>query len=1026
MRRQITRLFSCLTLMLLMVPAAWAQNQVKGTVTDASTGEPLASASIIIKGAARGTLSDDNGNFSIAASSSDVLVITYIGFLTQEITVGSQTEISVKMDIDNFGIDEVVVVGYGTQKRSDLTGAVASLDATEFQDLPIQSVEQGIQGRLAGVQVTQTSGAPGGPLSIQIRGAGTTGDTEPLYVVDGYPISVGQQDGLGSSPLNTINPNDIESIEVLKDASATAIYGSRGANGVIIITTKRGRAGRISVNYDGYVGVQNVWKTLDLLGEDDYRDYLVEAYAARGVTPDSSDFPSAYATGVPGNNTDWQAEMFQTGVMTNHNVTVAGGSAGARFSLGTGYLYQEGTLRGTDFERVTLKLNTDFNLGKRIRVGTSTQLSYTDQNREKNLEGRREFEHMIKNTAGVPLFDESLLGGYGQAQNPDGHDAPNPVAIADLVVQRPRRYRMLGSVFAEADILTNLTYRINVGMDLFVGRGFGYTPNFSGVRGQFVRSGLSENYGLSLNPLIEHTLTYDLDFGKNNLVILVGATDQEFNFHTVSSQVNDLPNNEILAINNGTGFSRSIRTSLRSQLGRLNYNFDDRFLVTFNIRRDGSSKLRAENRYEVFPSASVGWRVSNEAFMDGVEFVSDLKIRASWGQIGNEKTLGAFPTVASLNNAALYTINGAEVPGVALSFLPNPNIRWETAEQFDIGIDLGMFNNRVLFTGDFFNRETLDLIVPIPVPQSLGFSNVAPVNAGTVRNRGVELALTFREFEGDFQYSFSGNITFIDNEVVSLGQGQPINGGGAFTLGNLTRTEEGNPIGAFFGYETDGIFQSQAEVDNHATQESTTAPGDFRFVDQPGLDADGNPIAPDGVINDDDRVFIGNPNPDVIYGLSGNISYKGFDLGFTAQGVAGNEIYNALGLWLEGMNQNFNYSARILDRWTPSNPSNEVPRAIIGDPSRNTRNSDRYIEDGSFFRMKNLTIGYSLPQTTIDASGFLQSARFYVTSQNLFTITNYSGFDPEIGGLGSNISRGIDIGTYPQSRSFLVGVQLGF
>ncbi|MEL6590516.1 MAG: SusC/RagA family TonB-linked outer membrane protein [Bacteroidota bacterium] len=1005
----------------IAVQAQSLQQTISGVVRNGD-GEALAGATVRGKGTNVGVLTDGEGKYSISlADDVEYLLISYIGFESQEVAINGRSNIDVTMVVEESYADEVVVVGYGSQKRSDLTGAVASIDADVYKDVPLQSFEQGIQGRLAGVLVTQTTGAPGAPISVQIRGVGTTGDTEPLYVIDGYPVSVGQQGSLGSSPLNTLNPNDIEAIEVLKDASATAIYGSRGANGVIIITTKRGSQGDVRVDYNGYIGTQSVWKRLDLLGEEDYRTYLIDAYAARGVTPDSADFPSAYATGVPGNNTNWQDEMFQSGIITDHNVTVGGGTEKARFSLGVGYLLNEGTLRNTDFQRTSVKLNSDFKIGKRIRIGESVQLGFTQQNREKNVEGRREFEHIIKNTAGVPLLDPTLEGGFGQAQNPDGHDAPNPVAISENTIIRPQRYRMLGSIYGEIDILKGLTYRINLGMDLFVSRNFSYNPTYANVRGQTVRSSLSEGYNLSVNPLIEHTLTYNVNFGASDLTLLVGATDQSFNFRTVNTQVQDLPNNEILAVINGTGFSQTIQTRLRSQLGRLIYNFDDRYLLTATVRRDGSSKLNPENRFDIFPSASIGWRISNEAFMANVAAVSDLKLRASWGQIGNEKTLGAYPTVASLNSAALYNFGGTEVPGVALSFLPNPNIRWEIAQQIDFGIDLGLFDNRILFTADYFDRETRDLIVPVPVPQSLGFSNVAPVNAGTIRNTGVELALTYRKLTGEFQYNISGNVTFLENEVISLGDnGQPIFGGSAFTLGNLTKTEEGQPVGAFFGFVTDGIFQSQAEVDAHATQTPETSAGDIRFRDISGPEG-----IPDGIINDDDRVFIGNPNPDLIYGATLSANYKGFDLSLNLQGVSGNEIYNALGLWLEGMNQNFNYSTVVNDRWTPSNTDTDVPRAIIGDPNANTRNSDRYIEDGSFMRIKNFTIGYTIPTGTGGLS-YLRNARFYVSSQNLLTVTNYSGFDPEIGGLGSNISRGIDIGTYPQPRSFLLGAQLSF
>ncbi|MEO1449445.1 MAG: SusC/RagA family TonB-linked outer membrane protein, partial [Bacteroidota bacterium] len=677
---------------LLQVAMVQAQT-ISGTV-QASDGSPLIGASVIVKGTPRGVLTDGEGKFTLQASQGDILSISYIGYETQEVTVGTEDNISVSMVEADNTLSEVVVVGYGTQRREDLTGAIGSVNVDELADVPLVSVEQGIQGRVAGVNVTQGTGAPGGPMRVQIRGVGTTGDTEPLYVIDGYPVTVGSQGDLGTSPLTTLNPNDIESIDVLKDASAAAIYGARAANGVVIITTKRGKAGAVKVDFSAKAGVQTPWRRLDLLGEKDYVEYVVEKYANDPNTT-VDDIPANLRdpNNLPGNNTDWQDELFRTAPMQDYNASITGGNENASFNLGLGYFDQQGTMLGTYFKRLSIKLNSDYKINKRIRVGESVLVSQTEKRVEGNLGGRRQLEHLVKQAASVPVFDESFQGGYGAPVTDDGQDARNPVMVADLYENIPRQYRVLGTLYGEVDILDGLTYRINLGVDVFIGRGYNYNPVYEGTRRLLIQSNFSENYGLTVNPLIEHTLNFNRSFGDHNLGLLIGVTDQSFNNRSISGSVIDLPNNTVRSLSAGQNPTLSgflFESRLRSQLARLTYGYADKYLLTANVRRDGSSRLNPDNRYDIFPSASLGWRVSKESFMESVSFVSDLKLRASYGIIGNDKTAPIYNTL-NLDNVFNYNFNGVLANGVTQGSLINPDLRWEISEQTNFGADIGLW-----------------------------------------------------------------------------------------------------------------------------------------------------------------------------------------------------------------------------------------------------------------------------------------------------------------------------------------------
>ena len=1018
-------------LALLAMSVGYAQDQtISGTVTSEEEG-PLPGVNVLVKGTTLGTVTDLDGNYRISAPNEEsILVFSSIGYTSQEIAVGNQSAIDVVLVPDVQSLSEVVVVGYGTQERRDLTGAVSSVDAEELKNVAITSVEQGLQGRVAGVNIVQQSGQPGAAMQVQIRGIGSIGNSEPLYVIDGVPV-INDNNATGSSStnaLNSINPSNIASIEILKDASAAAIYGARAANGVVLITTKRGEAGEAKVQLDAYTGIQEPWRLLELTDINGYKEISDEL-------TDNAGLPRVVALQQPEelvNRTNWQDEMFGTAPINSINLGVSGGSETAQFNVSGNYMKQEGILRETDFDRFSLRVNTDFTKG-RFKFGESMAFSRTKAN-----ELTTNFFAIIHYPPNRPVFDEDNVGGYSGNRIIDEQDANNPVGEAELFTDQTTRYRVIGNIYGEYEIVDGLSYRLNLGGDFIYGNRYRYRPPYQfGDRRNQPFATIDEENAYSLSPLIENTLNYSKTFGKHDLGVLVGYTRQSYERrraraqgrNTVNSVVRVLDGvNEVPAVEGGLE-----EFALVSYLGRLTYSYADRYLLTANIRRDGSSRFSPGNKFGVFPSASVGWRISEESFMEGVGFVSDLKLRGSWGQTGFQE-IGNYGFQAELRNTLNYLIGGSLVTGVAQRDLAANNLVWETSTQTNIGLDIGLFNNRVLLNADYYIKETDDILIPVPptlISGVRGGNDSPTLNVGSVRNRGLELALTYRQSSGDFQYSITGNLATLDNEFLSLGGGQPITSG-EVNVTRVTRIDEGLPIGSFYGYVTDGIFQNEAEVEAHAEQPNAE-PGDIRFKDISGPDG-----VPDGVINADDRQYIGDPIPDITYGLSLNATYKGFDFNAFLQGVEGVELYYGYRYFAAGMLRPFNFEQRTLNRWTGPGTTNEIPRAIGGDPANNTRESDRFIGDGSFLRCRNLTLGYTVPFTTLEnIGGFFSNVRVYVTAQNLFTLTEYEGYDPEVGsqtngGEGNNgpdrasRGRGIDNGQFPQARTYMIGAQITF
>ena len=1030
-------LLSCLAFLLVIHTTHAQERSVSGTVTSEEEGT-LPGVNILVKGTTVGTVTDIEGNYRINVDSEDaVLVFSAVGYSSEEVAVGNQSTIDMLMQPDIKSLSEVVVIGYGTQERRDLTGSVSSVDAEDFKNMAMTSVEQGLQGRVAGVNVVQQSGQPGAGIQVQIRGIGSIGNSEPLYVIDGIPV-INDNGATGEAKFNalsTINPNDIESMEILKDASAAAIYGARAANGVVLITTKRGKAGEATIQLDAYTGIQEPWRLLELTDINGYKEISDEL-------TDNAGLPRVVALQRPEelvNKTDWQDEMFRTAPINSVNLSVSGGSEAARFSVSGNYMRQEGIIRETDFDRFSLRVNTDFTKGK-FKFGQSLSVSRTQAN-----DLTTGFFAIIHYPPNRPIFDPENIGG-SSGPNPslysgnriiDEQDANNPVGEAELFTDRTTRYRMLGNIFGEYEIFEGLTYRLNLGADFIYGNRYEYRPPYKfGDRRALPFAEIVDNNSYSISPLVENTLNYTRNFGEHNLGLLIGYTRQSYTQPSANARGRNTINSVVRVldgVNDVPVVSGSIdQFALVSYLGRLTYSFADRYLLTANIRRDGSSRFSPGNKFGIFPSASVGWRVSEEGFMEGVSFVSDLKLRGSWGQTGFQE-IGDYTFQTVLDNTVNYLFDGNVATGVAQRNLAPSDLRWETSTQTNFGIDLGLFNNQILINADYYIKQTDDILVPIPPTPSTGVNNSPTLNAGSVRNQGLEFALTYRKSAGDLQYSVSGNFATLNNEVLSLGGGQPIIGGNV-NVTRVTRIIEGFPIGHFFGYETAGIYQTQEDIDevNRIAQElqgdaeavfqPNAEPGDIRFVDQNN----------DGEINTDDKVYLGDPIPDLTYGLTLDASYKGFDVNLFLQGVEGIELYYGYRYFAEGMLRPFNFEQRTLNRWTGPGTSNEIPRAIGGDPANNTRESDRFIGDGSFLRCRNLTLGYTVPFNVLEnIGGFIANARIYATAQNLFTLTEYEGYDPEIGSQSDNPNqasrgRGIDGGQFPQARTYMLGIQVTF
>lgn len=1021
-------------MVLLSLPIL-GQKLVSGKIT-ASDGEGLPGVTIQIEGTMRGTISDIDGNYSVQASQEEVLIFSSIGFTTQKIQVGNQSQISIALEQDVQELEEFVVIGYGSRAKRDLTGSMVSMNAEELTATPVTSPEMALQGRAAGVTVVQNSGEPGASSSIRIRGTSSiTAGNEPLYVIDGIPIlsasgdaTTGQAKGNQLNPLATINTNDIVSMEVLKDASAAAIYGARGANGVILITTKRGKAGKAKVNFSTYKGVQVVTNQYELLNASQFAFFVNEASFNAGngrVYTDPTQF---------GEGTDWQEEVFQSAPIANYDLSVSGGSEKFTYSLSGNYFEQEGVIVGSDFKRYSSRINVDAKINSNFKIQNTLLASHV-RSRKVQTDDDAAFDGGAVTAAlsynpMLPLRfasgsfvdrnyrvadDGSII--INDSNNQPLNTAANPILKNLGSPSSSKLTRIIENLAGTLTIAKDFELRVSGGVDFSTSREDDFTPSATRSGGDaFGLAGSSS----SLTLLNENTLKYTKAVGVHDFDAVVGFTAQKTNISNLLAQAirfdtellgfHDLSLAEGVELNNGQS-----EFTFLSFLGRVNYVLKDKYLVTLTARRDGSSKFGANNKWGFFPSASVAWRISDEPIVDALNIFQDFKLRVGYGIVGNE-SIGPYLSLSPLIPVET-SFNEVLVFGFEPFFLPNADLKWESTEQLNIGADISVLEGRVNLTTDYYIKKTSDLLLSTQVPLYTGFGSVLG-NVGDLENKGFELSISTNNFVEEFKWNTSLNFSTNKNTILNLADRDSIpNASNLFGKGTWALLVEGQEVGTFYGYVADGIVQIGDNIESTpAFSGESLQPGDRKYKDING----------DGIISADaDRAFIGRAQPRYNFGIDNNFSYKGFDLNVFFQGVIGNDIMNFNKFLTERQNATSNISLEYFaNRWTPSNPSNEYPR--VTDRGLNAPISSAQVEDGSYLRLKSVTLAYNLPATLLQNLK-LSSARVYVTAKNLLTVTGYSGYDPEVSHFGqSPTNAGADLGGFPNSKMYSIGVNLSF
>lgn len=996
---------------------------VSGKVIDTS-GDPLPGVNVIEKGTNNGTTTDADGRYTLNVSPGAVLVATFIGYLPEEIAVDNRTLIDISMTPDIMQLNEVVVIGYGAVEKKDLTGSVGSVKKEDLAGAPINTFDQILQGRVAGVVFNQASGAPGGLTSIRIRGSNSiNAGNEPLYVIDGVPIinddegaSAGVARGSVLNALAALNPDDIESMEILKDASATAIYGARGANGVILVTTKRGKAGKNQLTLDTYYGVQEVIKKLDVLNAKEYAFLINEARYANGQAPLYPDPESL------GEGTDWQDEIFRTAPVMNVNLSASGGNEKSTYAISGSYFKQEGVIIKSDFERYSMRANLDNQISDKIRLGSNLSVSHLINNGVLTEDGG-----LLTGVVSAALSFNPILpvkdanGNYTYADDRNT-SLGNPVAEIMLSDNQRKSTRLLGNIYGEYEIIKGLTARVSLGADAFYNKeNLFVPPGLFKTKASNGEASVATIHGLTW--LNENTLTYKRTFDRHTFDGVIGFTSQLSQAELVRASALSFPNISLRyhALQVGedpqTPGTYTTRAGLVSYLGRVNYNFDDRFLLTLTGRVDGSSKFGPGNKYGVFPSGAFAWRLSKESFLQNVRPVDDLKLRVSYGLTGNQE-IPSNRTVALMTVTETLFDDATPRKGFAPSNLPNHNLKWETTAQLDVGIDATLFN-RLNITADYYHKKTSDLLVAIPVAAISGFTS-AFANIGELENKGFEFSVSANNKFGDLRWDPAFNISFNKTKVLDLkGNDRILNDFGTLIgISGWQIVLEGEELGAFYGYVFDGIVQEGENLDNvpKIPSNPNMAPGDRKYKD----------LNNDGFITEADKTIIGYAQPDFVFGFNNNFSYKGFDLNIFIQGSVGNDIANFNRAYLNSLNGNSNNLREVAaNRWTPQNPSNEYPRAAMvrTDVSGFT---STYVEDGTYVRLKNVSLGYRFSKPFISKAG-LNSLRLYVSAKNLLTLTNYTGYDPELNRFANdNLSQGADYGGYPTAKLYTVGLNIGF
>ena len=1009
---------------------------VSGTVTSLEESQPLIGVTIQEKGTGNGTTTDVNGMFRLEVTSSNaILMFRYTGYSDLEMPVGARPTLTITMGQKTSLLQDVVVTGYRKEIRSDISSSISSIKAKDIQNLVVVGIDQALQGQAPGVMVTQVTGSPGDDIAVRIRGAGTLGNNNPLYVIDGIPTT---------GNINMFSPSDIESIEILKDGAAAAIYGARAANGVVLITTKRGRAGKPIFTFDAYAGVQNAVNLPNLLNSKDFltirNEAITNSNALRNPANQLPTYDPAILDTLP--NNDWLDLVFDPAPIQHYSLSAMGGSENSSFYLSGEYHKQDGVFNGQSFDKYQVRFNGDIG-NDWFKVGNSISFSHTDR---KVIGASGDGFGQGNEPSGIryaliasPVFRNQYDDGsyvnvsaeLGDA-NLYGDGNANPVVFINNTDWTIKRYRMFGNVFAEFKLMEGLKLRTSLGGDMQ----FEQNKLFKERLSIAIYDPTSLNEGRVFNQTLvwNNTADFQRTFGNHRISTLVGMEAIQNRTDYLGASANNFRRTDPLfryinasdpeSIENISASGIATQWALLSYFAQAGYSFQNKYVVSAAIRRDGSSRFGGNNRWGVFPSVSAAWNISNEQFFQRVAFVSALKVRASWGQLGNQE-IGVYPYSSLVSTGDfVYNFGDQIVTGATILETGNDNIRWETSTQTNLGLDMSFWEDRLSVTADWYRKETKDILVRVPVPQAGGSQRPPFVNAATVENKGIELGITYRNRIEKFNYSIGANIASVKNKVLSIANGEPILGGFGLSDGPLTRTEPGYSVGSFYLYDMDGIFQTQEEIDASPFQSNNTRPGDVRFVDING----------DNVIDDKDRKHVGNPFPDFTYGVNLGFNWNNFDFSTLIQGIYGNDVYFLYGNFAyETQLRGFNSYDEILNRWTPTNTNTDIPRVSVDDRNGNRRASTRFLEDGSYMRLRNVTLGYNF-KDLMNWNG-IGSFRLYVTAQNALTFTKYPGLDPEIQanandtqglGLSSDLAVGVDWGTVPAPRTFIAGVTMTF
>ncbi len=994
-----------------------ADIKISGKVIDA-TGLGLPGATISIKNGKNLTTTDANGNFIVTVPEDATLMVSYIGYQTQEIAVAGKSQITITLKELAGTLNEVVVIGYGTQRKKDLTGAVSVINAKDISSIPVGGVDQIIQGKAAGVAVTQNTGAPGDAISVRIRGIGTINNNDPLYIIDGVPTKDG---------INEISPNDIQSINILKDASSAAIYGARASNGVVIVTTKRGSAGKAKLNVSAYTGVQSPQNLIKMANTAQYVAAFNTAAKNDGRAPITDSLARTFS------DVNWLKQVLKPAQVSNGQLSISGGNDNSQYIVSGNYFSQNGLIKNSAYNRFNLRTSINSTLSEYLKIGTNVNLAYS-KTRTVGTSGdgytgaaASVVRYALFRTPATPVYNANgqyvdLPANYNVLG-----DGINPVALADAANDNSYGYTILGDAFAELTPIKNLKIKSDIGLNLIQTDYKQFFETFGIDRFFNSPNSLAQSHTNELNYNWTNTATYDLTLGKHALNFLAGTEAIKTDVQAISASrttfVNQTPTFQYLDSGIGTqqnGGNES-HIGLFSLFGRIGYAYDDKYLASANFRRDGSSQLSPASPYENFYSGSLGWRVDKEDFMKNFKAISTFKLRASVGQLGNS-SIGNYPYTSLISGGFYYPFGGASNQGYSITSKGNPNIKWETSTQEDGGLDLGFLNNDLMLTVDYFIKNTSNVLLNLPEPSSAGNGGNPAVNAGKIRNQGLELELSYHHsLSSDLSYSIGGNFATLTNKVVSLAGGLPIVGGRIDNNYFATLTQVGHPIGSFYLLQQEGIFQNAQQVFTHAYQGPGIRPGDVMYKDING----------DGVIDDKDRTFVGSPIPKFTYGFTGNIQYKNFDLSLFFQGVYGNSIYNQVLTDIEGFYRPFNITQRIATQsWNGPGSTNTFPLLSWTDGTNNKTPSTRFLESGSYLRLKNVQLGYKLGKNVL-SSLHISSVRLFVSAQNLLTFTKYTGLDPEMYSNSNNAGDGdkavgIDWGTYPSARTVTVGVNANF